>query len=106
MECKQYIIPAAGVYYTNVIYDNKLYKGITSVGENLTYDEHDVKIETHILDFKGDLYGKNLTLVFINKIRNNIKFNSEIELINKLKSDYNFAKNQDLDLQLQDYMII
>ncbi|MDU7142697.1 MAG: riboflavin kinase, partial [Anaerococcus vaginalis] len=67
---------------------------------------HDVKIETHILDFKGDLYGKNLTLVFINKIRSNIKFNSEIELINKLKSDYNFAKNQDLDLQLQDYMII
>lgn len=106
LECKQYIIPAAGVYYTNVIYDNKLYKGITSVGENLTYDEHDVKIETHILDFKGDLYGKILTLVFINKIRDNVKFNSEIELINKLKSDYNFAKNQDLDLQLQDYMII
>lgn len=106
LECKQYIIPAAGVYYTNVIYDNKLYKGITSVGENLTYDEHDVKIETHILDFKGDLYGKILTLVFIKKIRDNVKFNSEIELINKLKSDYNFAKNQDLDLQLQDYMII
>lgn len=106
LECKEYIIPAAGVYYTNVIYDNKLYKGITSIGENLTYDEHDVKIETHILDFKGDLYGKELTLVFIKKIRYNVKFNSEIELINKLKSDYNFAKNQDLDLQLQDYMII
>lgn len=106
LECKQYIIPAAGVYYTNVIYDNKIYKGITSVGENLTYDEHDVKIETHILDFKGDLYGKILTLVFIKKIRDNVKFNSEIELINKLKSDYNFAKNQDLDLQLEDYMII
>ena len=106
LECKEYIIPAAGVYYTNVIYDNKLYKGITSIGENLTYDEHDVKIETHILDFKGDLYGRELTLVFIKKIRDNVKFNSEIELINKLKSDYNFAKNQDLDLQLQDYMII
>ena len=106
LECKEYIIPAAGVYYTNVIYDNKLYKGITSIGENRTYDEHDVKIETHILDFKGDLYGRELTLVFIKKIRDNVKFNSEIELINKLKSDYNFAKNQDLDLQLQDYMII
>ena len=106
LECKEYIIPAAGVYYTNVIYDNKLYKSITSIGENLTYDEHDIKIETHILDFKGNLYGKELTLVFIKKIRDNVKFNSEIELINKLKSDYNFAKNQDLDLQLQDYMII
>lgn len=106
LKCKEYIIPASGVYYTNIIYKNQLYKGITSIGENLTYDEHEVKIETHILDFNGNLYGEELVLVFLNKIRDNVKFDSETQLINKLKSDYNFAKNQDLDLQLQDYMII
>lgn len=106
LDCKEYIIPSPGVYYTNVIYKNQLYKGITSIGENLTYDEHEIKIETHILDFNGNLYGEELTLVFLSKIRDNVKFTSEIQLINKLKGDYNFAKKQDLDLQLQDYMII
>ncbi len=100
-----YILPYSAVYYTNVIYNSKVYKGITSVGENLTYSENDMKIETNLLDFKGDLYGKELILVFLKKIRENVKFNSENELIENLKNDYNFAKNQILDLQYENYMV-
>ncbi|WP_297813744.1 bifunctional riboflavin kinase/FAD synthetase [uncultured Finegoldia sp.] len=106
LKCENYFIPSFGVYYTNVIYNNKLYKGITSIGENLTYNEKEVKIETHILDFSGNLYNQEIILVFISKIRDNIKFDNEKELITSLEKDYNFAKKQNLHLQLNDYMVI
>lgn len=90
------IIPDKGVYYTNVEYNNKTYKGITSVGYNPTVDGQQLTIETYILDFDDTIYGQELKVYFIERIREEIKFNSLDELVKQIKKDENFAKDREI----------
>lgn len=76
------IIPKNGVYSTKTIVDGKTYSSATSVGFNPTFNEDSLKIESHILDFTGDLYGKVIELVFVKYLREELKFES-IELLKK-----------------------
>ena len=77
-----------GVYETCVWIDGNKYQGVTNVGDNPTVDEdHKIKIETHVLSFDGNLYGKQLKLEFIRKIRKEIKFDGIQALKNQIKSD-------------------
>lgn len=85
------IIPAVGVYYTNVEVNKNIFKGITSVGHNPTVNGKELTVETFILDFDGDIYGKNINVYFIEKIRNEVKFNGINELICQLKKDEQYA---------------
>lgn len=89
-----FVIPAVGVYYTNVEYNGRIYRGITSVGNNPTVCGNKLTIETYILDFSGDIYNKHITLYFISKIRDEKKFDSLEALKEQLKKDKNFAKTQ------------
>ena len=88
---KKCILPAVGVYYTNVKVNNNIYKGITSVGNNPTVEGKSLTIETYILDFNEDIYGENIEVFFIKKIRNEKKFNSIEQLKEQLKKDKSFA---------------
>jgi riboflavin kinase/FMN adenylyltransferase len=49
-------------------------------------------METHILDFDMDIYGKNLKVFFISKIRDEIKFKNPLELVEKIRDDILKAK--------------
>lgn len=91
---KKFILPLEGVYYTNVEVNNKLYKGITSVGYNPTVNGKDLTIETNILNFNKDIYDHNIEVKFIKKIRNNIKFDTIDELKNQLEKDKCFAESE------------
>ncbi|WP_294392159.1 bifunctional riboflavin kinase/FAD synthetase [uncultured Clostridium sp.] len=91
---KNYVLPAVGVYYTNVKVNNIIYKGITSVGNNPTVDGKSLTIETYILDFDQDIYEKNIEVFFIKKIRNEKKFNGIEQLKDQLKKDKSFAFNE------------
>lgn len=85
------IIPKQGVYLTKVIYNNKNYIGITNVGNNPTFKDRAVTIETNILNFSEDIYGKQIKLLFLGKIRDDIRFSSVNELKKQLKKDKNYA---------------
>ena len=85
------LIPKKGVYYTNVQWQGKIYKGITSVGNNPTVNGDKLTIETYILDFNNDLYGHNIKVYFIKKIRDEKKFNSIDDLVIQLKKDKYYA---------------
>lgn len=87
-------IPKIGVYYTNIEINNKIYKGITSVGYNPTVNGKELTIETFILDFSEEIYGEKMRIYFLKRIRDEIRFNSLEELIEKLKSDEQYAKNE------------
>ena len=87
------IIPDKGVYYTNIEIDGKKFKGITSVGNNPTVNGQNLTIETHVLNFNKDIYGEEVTLYFISKMREEIKFNSISELKEQLKKDRDYAIN-------------
>ena len=92
----KYVIPKKGVYYTNVEYKKKIYKGITSVGNNPTVNGQELTIETFILDFKEEIYGEEIKVFFIEIIRDEIKFNSLEELITAIKKDEKFAINKEV----------
>lgn len=91
---KNFILPAVGVYYTNVKVNNSMYKGITSVGNNPTVEGKTLTIETYILDFNKDIYGENIEVFFIKKIRNEKKFNGVEQLKNQLEKDKSFAAHE------------
>lgn len=73
---KEKVIPKKGVYYTNVKIDEKTFKGITSVGNNPTVNGQELTLETYILNFNEDIYGKEIKVYFIDRIRDEIKFNN------------------------------
>ena len=97
---QSYVLPKTGVYYTNALIDNSLYKGITSVGHNPTVHGNHLTIETYILDFEQDIYDKSLRIFFLKRIRDEKKFNSLEELIEQLNSDKEFAVNEALSFNL------
>ena len=94
------ILPKIGVYYTNVELNGVVYKGITSVGNNPTVNGKNITVETHILDFNEEIYGKEIKLYFISKIRDEKKFNSLEELRLQLIEDKNFAEKSNIKIYL------
>ena len=72
---KGYALPKNGVYLTRHTYNKKTYYGVTNVGVRPTfYDDSQIFIECHVLDFSGDMYGKGVKLEFLEKIRDEHKF--------------------------------
>lgn len=88
------LIPKMGVYYTNVEVQRKIYKGITSVGNNPTVNGKNTTIETYILNFNEDIYGETIKVYFIDRIRDEKKFSGLEELKIQLEKDKSFAKHQ------------
>lgn len=93
---KEKIIPNIGVYYTNVRWKNNIYKGITSVGSNPTVNGKRLTVETFILDFHNDIYDDEIVVYFIEKMRDEKRFDSIDCLKEQLKKDEEYAKSKEL----------
>ena len=87
-----YIIPYQGVYVTKIKIKDQIYKSVTSVGKNLSFNEDFVSVETNIFDFKDDIYDDTVRLYFIYRIRDMLNFEDKDDLIKQIKSDIDFAK--------------
>ena len=82
------LLPKNGVYATRVLYKESFYDSITNIGINPTFnDKKKISIETHILDFKKDVYGENIRVFFLFHLRDEIKFSTPKRLINQIKKD-------------------
>lgn len=92
------VLPEKGVYYTIVEYEGTLFKGITNVGMNPTVGGDNLNIETYILDFNQDIYGKELRIYFVKKIRDEKRFISLSDLKNQLIEDKKYAYGQKLHI--------
>ena len=81
-------IPCRGVYTTQIKVNNQLWNSITNVGFNPTFNNNDETfVETHILDFDNDIYGQEIEVYFISKIRDEKKFSNVNELIKQINAD-------------------
>ena len=80
-------IPKLGVYACKADVDGKLYAAVTNIGSRPTVDGHQVRAESWLLDFEGDLYGKRLTLAFHHFLRPEQKFDSLEELKEQILQD-------------------
>lgn len=68
------IEPRLGVYAVRVEEEGKIYDGVANFGRRPTFDKKDAVLEVHLFDFAGDLYGKRLSVSFVEFIREERKF--------------------------------
>ncbi len=81
-----YITPYQGVYVTKIKIKNRIYKSVTSVGKNLSFNEDFVSVETNIFDFDEDIYDDTVRLYFIYRIRDMLNFDDKDDLVKQIKS--------------------
>ncbi|MBT5020970.1 bifunctional riboflavin kinase/FAD synthetase [Planctomicrobium sp.] len=81
------LIPADGVYAARVEFADKTYSTAVNIGPNPTFGIKSKKIEAHLLNFNGDLYGRTLQLEFIQQIRSIQIFNSAEDLKQQINQD-------------------
>lgn len=87
------LIPAKGIYAAECVFENEKYYGLLSLGNRPTFHEHgDIIPEFYIFDFNKNIYGKDLEVNLVEKIRDEEKFNSVEDLISQMKKDEETGK--------------
>jgi riboflavin kinase/FMN adenylyltransferase len=84
--------PRTGVYVVQAEVDGKTYGGAANLGYNPTFGDTDLSLEAHLFDFDRDIYGKPITIRFIDRLRDELRFSSPDELAAQIKKDVNTAK--------------
>lgn len=88
------IIPKNGVYAVTIFIEGEEYKGMMNIGIRPTFkDGNNRTIEVNIFDFNKSIYGLNVEIWFIKRIRDEMKFKNVDELIKRLKKDKEIAQN-------------
>ena len=86
-------LPGDGVYVSDVIVNGKSYRAMTSVGKNVTFGGTELRLEANIFDFKDEIYSETVEIIWLDKIRDMVKFAGTDALIEQLKSDKEVAAN-------------
>ena len=81
------LLPKKGVYAVKMLIDDALYNGVTNVGVNPTFGDTGLTVETHVLDYSGDLLGKTIKVHFIKRLRDEKAFKSLEELSDQIAQD-------------------
>lgn len=85
------LIPKNGIYAVKVYLGKREFYGATNIGYNPTVNGEGLSIETNILDFNEDIYGEVIKVEFLERIRDEKKFNSLEELKSQLEKDTTFV---------------
>ncbi len=86
------ILPSYGVYASYAHINGKRHKACTNVGIRPTFKVKDPLVETHIFDFDGDLYGQNLRVELVQKLRGEEKYDHLNDLIKQITIDCQNAR--------------
>lgn len=81
------LLPKNGAYIVDVFVKEQHFKGMLSIGTNPTVEGKLKTVEVYILDFKDDLYGKEISVNFRDFLHDEIKFESLEQLIIRLDED-------------------
>lgn len=87
-DTNNYLIPKTGVYVTKTKYDGTWYDSMSSVGHNPTLNcLAVVSVESNIFHFNKEIYGEEIEIKFIKRLRDELKFDSVEGLIKKIDQD-------------------
>ena len=86
------LVPQVGVYAVRVEWEGGHYAGVANVGHNPTFGNESLSVEVHLLGFEGDLYGVQLGVAFVARIRDERKFASVDELASQIACDVQQAR--------------
>jgi riboflavin kinase/FMN adenylyltransferase len=85
------LCPKNGIYAVTVERQGRCYKGVANIGYSPTFDDHRFTVEVHIIDFDQNIYGEKIRVNFIERIRDEIKFNGISELSEQIRRDIQSA---------------
>lgn len=88
----QELVPLPGIYIVDAEAGGEVWRGVANVGFSPTFGENCLGLEAHLFGFEGDLYGKELTVWFRDRIRDERKFQSVDELVRQIDKDAEFAR--------------
>jgi len=74
LETQNELVPPNGVYATIMTIDGVVHGGVTNIGMRPTFGETVPTIETHVLDYSGNLYGQTVRLAFVQRLRDERRF--------------------------------
>jgi riboflavin kinase/FMN adenylyltransferase len=81
------LIPPHGVYATTMTIDGVVHAAVTNIGVRPTFNETEPTIETHVLRYSGDLYGRPVRLSFVQRLRDERRFDSVDALRAQIEAD-------------------
>jgi riboflavin kinase / FMN adenylyltransferase len=84
--------PLTGVYVIQAEVDGKTYGGAANLGYNPTFGDNDLSLEAHLFDFDQDIYGKHITIRFVDRLRDELRFSNPDELATQIRKDVDTAK--------------
>jgi len=85
-------LPAEGVYTSRAYIDDQSYPSMTNIGRHPTFGGSQRLVEVYLLDYQGDLYGRELTVDIIDRLRGEIKFDTPEELKKQIAEDVKRGK--------------
>jgi len=87
------VLPPVGIYIVRVSVGGKIYRGVANLGRNPTFKKSKkINIEAHLFDFNRNIYGNEIEVQFVKKIRNEKKFSSISSLIHQIEMDETKAR--------------
>jgi riboflavin kinase/FMN adenylyltransferase len=86
------VIPDCGVYAIMATIEGQKYQGVLNIGFNPTFDNDQLSTEVYLLDFQNNIYGKNIEIFFIDRLRDEMKFENSGKLAEQIKKDVEQAQ--------------
>lgn len=87
------LLPKKGAYIVSVNFDDRILPGMLSIGTNPTVGGEKLSVEVNILNFNEDIYGKEITVHFLDFLHEEIKFEGLDKLIERLDEDQRLTQN-------------
>ena len=92
LEVEQELLPPRGVYAALVPLGEKRYPSAVNIGKRPTFKEEDFQVEVFIMDYQGELYGREITVGLLERLRPERAFSSPSELIQQISKDIERVK--------------
>lgn len=87
-------VPKAGVYVCRAMVEDRYWGAVTNIGVRPTFENEPVppRVEAHLLDFDGDIYGHEISLEFISRLRDEQRFSDIQSLLQQIHTDIDHAR--------------
>ena len=87
LEVRGQVVPAPGIYAASAVVAGKSHAAAVSIGTRPTFDGSGLRIEAHLIDFEGDVYGMQLDLHFLARLRDEARFADVAALTEQIRAD-------------------
>ena len=87
LEPEKELYPRGGIFAVRVLINDSYTRGVLNIGTNPTFPGKGFSLEVHILDFNQDIYGGEIELIFVEKLRDEKKFETPDLLVKQIKED-------------------